>query len=232
VPAEERREGVSAWSTTQATEGFEHGEVRFTGPVVLDALPTPDVELPVLSGCPQEGVDERRLAEPGFSGDEDDLAAPGSRPLERLVETVNLRSPPNRYEPGIRGRAFAGTPWRQDYVGGVVRIPPGGEVPHEPIPAAVDGLDEEGGARVVPERLPQLPDAYHENHVGHHGVPPDGVEQGGLRQQPARLGDEGPQQGECLGPQGYRPAAAPEALVTEVQLDRGKDLGRHASRSA
>src|SRR4029453_4709871 len=174
VPAEERREGVSVWSTTEPTEGFEHGEVRFTGPVVLDALPTPDVELPVPIGCPQEGVDERRLAEPGLSGDEDDLAAPGSRPLERVVETVDLRSPPDRYEPGVRGRAFAGTPWRQDHVGAVARIPPGAEVPHEPMPAAVDGLDEEGGACVVPERLPQLPDAYHENNCGHPGSPPDG----------------------------------------------------------
>ena len=83
-------------------ERFQHGHVRFTFPVLLDALPVQDVQIRADSG---DGADELLrecgLADAGLARDEDELALPLAGSAVALVEALQFRLAPDEQGPAL-----------------------------------------------------------------------------------------------------------------------------------
>src|SRR4029079_15925795 len=90
VLPERREDGGAVRPAPHPRERLEHGHVRLARAVLLDALSVRDQHVIARAEAGQERFHERRLADPGLAGDEDELAPTGARRLERPTKAIEL----------------------------------------------------------------------------------------------------------------------------------------------
>jgi hypothetical protein len=71
--------------------------------------------------------------------------------------------------------------------------------------------------RLIPERLAQLPDDNRQDSLTHHGLGPNGLQQGLFRYQLPCLRQQTAQDGKSFGADPYCLAAFPETLISQIQ---------------
>ena len=123
-------------------------------------------------------VDQRRLADAGFAGDEDQLAHTLARPAEMLVELVQLRLTSDEASTLRTGRRCPTVDLRRQRRGLVTEIGTGcwrllTDVGDEAKSPPVGGFDEARIARIVAENPAQLSDRLRQRVFHNCGVLPD-----------------------------------------------------------
>ncbi len=95
----------------QGAEGVEPGQVGLARAVLLHAPPACGEEAWIATACAaEEGVGQRRLADPRLAGDEDHLAQTSAGPFQDLPEPLQLRFPADE------GLGPAGSGRRSDFL--------------------------------------------------------------------------------------------------------------------
>ena len=151
----------------QLVQHLEPRQVGFAGAVLLDALPARDSRASMRDGPLEEGLDQRRLADSRFAGDEHD--APITTPGFAKASVETRQFPVAAHQPrgqhilvgrigfGLDG---CGDGWAQ------VSVAP-----------AMHGLDVDRRQRVVVERPPDLPNARCQRRVRDGRIVPDSGQQ-------------------------------------------------------
>src|SRR5262249_29451668 len=93
VPPQERHDSLAAALAAERSERVEHGEVRFAGTVLLEALPARRPDAARRGRRREERLDEDGLPDPGRAGDEDDLPLPLARAPEPVGERLERALP-------------------------------------------------------------------------------------------------------------------------------------------
>lgn len=91
---------------------------------------------------------------------------------------------------------------------------------HEPITFPCDRLQVAGRPGVIAQNLAQFADAAFEGRLAHMAVPPHGVEQLILADQPVRMCHQVAEYGKGLRPQRHRFTLPPQALIGGLQPER------------
>jgi len=117
-------------------------------------------------------VDQRRFADPRFTGDEDDLSLAAQCVVEAFLQSGKLGSA--AYQSGFGSRVsglwFSGTRNQRQRT----RDP---DVSDEPIPAPVHRFDVARRLRVIAQRRTQLLDATLEHGIADGHLTPDAIEE-------------------------------------------------------
>jgi len=158
-------------------------------------------------------VDQRRLADAGLAGDEDDLPASRGGPLGGRVE--------------LRERRVAADQRRADGIGGRLARCLRGERADPSIAATVERLDEARLAGVVAERLAEVADRHAQDGVDDVRIRPQRVEQRVLGHELARAREQVLEQAKRVARQLDAPVTQPEALVDPIEAWKRARGGRH-----
>ena len=102
---EDLHQALAPRGSPQSPEGFQHGEIRFPGPVLLHALPPADAQRIRFADFRQELLHQRRLADPRLSGHEHELSLAVQRRGQPRVQLGQLRLP--AHQRGDRARRGA-----------------------------------------------------------------------------------------------------------------------------
>src|SRR5262249_47847750 len=191
--------------------------------VLLDALATGDAERG--SGrsteVTQNRVDQRRLADSGFTGDEPDLPASARRHAQPFGDLRALAG--TTHERSIAARRVLGggrpSTLRGERAG----------LRDEPVAPTRYRLDETRRGALVAERRSELADGEPDDVLRDRDVPPDRVEQRLLRHQLARSLHEVLEDGEGLRPQRHGHPVPAELAGAQIELEGGEidDLELH-----
>jgi hypothetical protein len=198
----------------QSGQRFKHGVIGFLAPIPLDTLAPRDANIGRLGRCPiDERVGDRRLADAGFSGDENDLPFTVQHPSEPLVKLAEQAIAP--YEDLGASRRRSGPRRRALRDGG-----------DEPVPPSGQRLDEHGLSRVVPENGSNLGDVALQNLRLNVRLWPEGFEDLVVGHESPGVLDEILQHGKGLGCDKNallgRAITTPEALVDGIEPERRK----------
>ena len=91
LPGEQRDELLAARLAGEPAERLQHGQVRLPGAAVLDALAVRDERSRRRRRRrADQALDDRRLADPRFAGDEDESPRAGPRLLVQPLEVAEL----------------------------------------------------------------------------------------------------------------------------------------------
>ena len=220
VHAERRVDGRLFGAAAHRRNRLEQRHVGLTAPVVLDALSAADA-------CTRPGrttqigerrVDERRLPDPGFAGDEGDLSPAARRGLKPLADRDAFRRP-----------ADEAAVLRRD-AGGAQGLGPGvgAAVGHEPVPPPRNRLDEARPPPFVLQRFPELADRLTGDVLRDRDVAPHRIEQCLLAHQLAGTLRQVPQHGKGFGSQADGHSIAVELSGSQIEPERRKvDRGGH-----
>jgi hypothetical protein len=155
---------------------------------MVEALAAPDPERPSrLQGC-EERLDQRGFAESCLPCDEEELADPRQGRGQRAVQRIQFARTPGEQRSRSGGRRVRGCKGHR------------GEMANKAVPAPIHRLDKAGGPGVIAQRLPQLPDTDGQHDLAHHRLRPEGLQQGRLGEELARVRHQRAQQGEGFGP--------------------------------
>src|SRR5262249_26333901 len=146
---------IAARLAQQASDRFEHRQIRLRDAVVLEARPARDHDVRFARCSRHEGVEHRRLSDPGLTGEEYELALTGAGALEPRLEVAHHIVTSDE----LAVLFSHGWPPRRARSRG-----------DESIPAARDGLDEARLLGIIIQRTANLEDDHPENAVGHMGV--------------------------------------------------------------
>jgi len=184
--------------------------------VLLDALATGDAEPG--SGrsteVTQHRVDQRRLADSGFAGDEPDLPASARRHAQPFGDLRALAG--TTHERSIAARRVLGDGRRDALRGERAGL---GD---EPVAATRYGLDEARRGALVAERRAELADGEPDDVLRDRDVSPDRVEELLLRHQLAWSLHEMLEDGEGLRPQRHGHPVPAELAGAQIELEGGK----------
>jgi len=91
-------------ATPQPSERIEQGQIRFSRPILLDALPVADPDGLLGSHLRHKGVDQRGLAKPGLPRNEPELALALLGHAPPLLELRQLHCPRHDQTRRTQGR--------------------------------------------------------------------------------------------------------------------------------
>ena len=152
VPSQQLDEVRAGRPVAALRKRFQHGQVSFGMPIVLEALPAQNVNSRDALYLLQQGIQERGLADTCLAGDEDDLALASQRtltpPAHRRQLGVAARDA-SRRACGLRQSQL--TNRRCDGTGCWIRRLR--KVGYEAIPPPVRRGDVSGRRRIIAQRV-------------------------------------------------------------------------------
>src|SRR5918993_5747845 len=94
--SEERNDSIALGTLRQTRQSIQHRQVCLAGAILLEALAARHVRGALPGRLFNQSIDQRRLADPGLAGDEDDLTLACRRPLQPALHPGELRAAPEQ----------------------------------------------------------------------------------------------------------------------------------------
>src|SRR5918994_3593240 len=94
--SEERDDPFALGTLRQTRQSIQHRQVGLAGAVLLETLASRHVRRALLDSVFNQSIDQRRLADPGLAGDENDVTLAGRRALQPPLHRGELGAAPEQ----------------------------------------------------------------------------------------------------------------------------------------